>query len=410
MKDQIVHAIIDLGSGTIKFLAGSIKNSKPIVYKLFSKRTSAQGFKDGKIINPKEVAKNIQESLKEVRKSLKLKTIESVSLSIPPEGMEVSKAVGSIRVNNQERIINSAVLTNAISAITTSIDQIEYKIIFNDPQVGYIDGQKVAIEKLKGQTGEKLEIHSLVYSIPKTVYEKYKYTLKLAGLNIAHINISPIAIINELAVDTNGTSMLVDIGHHKTYVSLFSKGRLAQSYTINWAGKHITYEIDQLMQVNNYGTVSTWKHKHAKLGEKNSTLLHVDDNGKKWTVGDLNKITARNILHIIRELQEIINQNNLADSQLDIVITGGSSNIINIDKFFSYYLKVDVRVYKPNTLGARKPEYTSMLGMLYSADRYAKQKMINDQNVYSLDISNWFKSEKSNRIFEKLKSLKIKKR
>ena len=402
MNEQKVHAVIDLGSGTIKFLAGSVQRGKPIVYKSMIKRTSSQGFKNGKIINAKEVAKNIKETLKEIKKTLKI-NIDSVSLSIGPENMKATKANGKVRVNNEKKIINNDVLKNALDAIATSVDQIEEKIIVNDPLSASVDGVVQDINKLNGLFGEELEVSSLLYSIPRATYEKYKHTLKLAGLDIFNINLSPIAIANELSVDSQGTSIILDIGHHKTYASIFSKGKLAQSHTINWAGKHITYGIDKLMSVNNYGTSTIWKHKYAKLGEKNETVLHVDSYGKKWTVGDLNKIVARNIHKITTQVVEIINQNGLEKEEIDLIITGGSANIINIDKFINHFTKRDVRVYKPTTIGARKPEFTSMLGMLYSTDRYTKQKELAYQPTKSLDISNWFKNHGDNKFINKLK-------
>ena len=409
MKNQNVHAVIDLGSGTIKLMAGSIQNKKASVYKIVVKRTSASGFKNGKIHNVEEVAENIKEAINSFNDALHV-SIKSVSLSVPPQDMELSISVGTTRINNENKVVNTSAILNAIEACNSQVDEIERKIIYTQPRKFELDGYAVSKSYLdQGAQGSELSVTSEIYTIPKVAFDKYKHTLKKAGLELTSITLSPIAISNELKVDKN-ISVLLDIGHHKTYMSIFIKGVLLESHTIEWSGKNITHEINKLFDLNSYGFASKIKHKYTQLGRRNSTVIHVDDKGKKWTITDLNQIVGRNMVKILKEAMNILEEKKYLQEKIDLILTGGSANFTNLEAFAKYHTKQMVRVYIPTVIGARKPELTSLLGSLYLTDKYIKQRQLQNLEANSLDVTNWFRQDKpKSRLFQKLKKLMKKK-
>ena len=185
----------------------------------------------------------------------------------------------------------------------------------------------------------------------KAFYKNLNKCFESAGINIAELYLAPLALADSVLTETEKRSgcALVDLGADTTTVSVYSKNILRHLAVIPLGSNNITKDIASLQMEES--DAEKMKLKYAKAYTENNDI----DNNMKYSIDSERQVETRKFIEIVEgRLEEIIANvwcqvpEDYCDKLLGgIILTGGGSNMANIEKAFQNYTHVEkIRVAK----------------------------------------------------------------
>ena len=216
----------------------------------------------------------------------------------------------------------------------------------------------------------------------KAFYKNLNLCFEAANINVAEMYLAPLALADSVLTETEKRSgcALVDLGADTTTVSVYSKNVLRHLAVIPLGGNNITKDIASLQMEEH--DAEKMKLKYASAYTDNNEI----DNNMKYSIDLDRQVECRKFVEIVEgRLEEIIANvwcqvpEELCDKLLGgIILTGGGSNMKEIEKAFSNYTHIDkIRTAKfvTQTIVSNSPEITAkdgrmntVLGLLAKGD------------------------------------------
>ena len=216
----------------------------------------------------------------------------------------------------------------------------------------------------------------------KAFYKNLNMCFEAANINVAEMYLAPLALADSVLTETEKRSgcALVDLGADTTTVSVYSKNVLRHLAVIPLGGNNITKDIASLQMEEH--DAEKMKLKYASAYTDNNEI----DNNIKYSIDLDRQVECRKFVEIVEgRLEEIIANvwcqvpEELCDKLLGgIILTGGGSNMKEIEKAFSNYTHIDkIRTAKfvTQTIVSNSPEITAkdgrmntVLGLLAKGD------------------------------------------
>ena len=216
----------------------------------------------------------------------------------------------------------------------------------------------------------------------KTFYNNLNKCFETANINIAEFYLAPLALADSVLTETERRSgcALVDLGADTTTVSVYSKNILRHLAVIPLGSNNITKDIASLQMEEN--DAEKMKLKYASAYTDNNDI----DNNMKYSIDAERQVETRKFVEIVEgRLEEIVANvwcqvpEEYCDKLLGgIILTGGGSNMKNIEKAFQNYTHIDkIRIAKfvtqtitssINEVTARDGKMNTVLGLLAKGD------------------------------------------
>ena len=185
----------------------------------------------------------------------------------------------------------------------------------------------------------------------KTFYKNLNKCFEVANINVAEMYLAPLALADSVLTETERRSgcALVDMGADTTTVSVYSKNVLRHLAVIPLGSNNITKDIASLQMEE--ADAEKMKLKYASAYTDNAEI----DNNLKYSIDQDRQIEARKFIEIVEgRLEEIIANvwcqvpEEYCDKLLGgIILTGGGSNMRDIEKAFQNYTHIDkIRIAK----------------------------------------------------------------
>lgn len=205
-------------------------------------------------------------------------------------------------------------------------------------------------------------------------YNNINECFRIAGVQIAEMFLSPIALADSVLSDTEKRSgcVLVDLGADTTTVAVYHKNILRHLVVIPLGGSNVTRDIASQHIEENVA-----EDMKKRYGSAYSEFIDTND-AVQYNAGD--DKTISNILFndiVESRMREIIEnvQNQIPKSYRDnllggLVITGGGSNMKDIEKAFTTYTdiqKVRVAKFVLQSINSHIEEVASRNAMLNTA-------------------------------------------
>ena len=192
-----------------------------------------------------------------------------------------------------------------------------------------------------------------------------------ANINIAELYLAPLALADSVLTEAEKRSgcALVDLGSDTTTVSVYSKNLLRHLAVIPLGANNITKDIASLQMEES--DAEKMKIKYASAYTDNNDI----DNNMKYSIDQDRQVEVRKFIEIVEgRLEEIIANvwcqvpEDYCDKLLGgIILTGGGSNLKNIEKAFQNYTHIDkIRIAKfvTQTITSSIPEINAHDGRL----------------------------------------------
>ena len=379
-----IYTAIDIGSDTIKFVIGEYFKNKLNILATYEQK--AKGIRKGLIVDPNLAINSIKDGIKEINNNLGI-DIKKVIVGVPSYNAKFMFVTSEIEITGDA--ITTDDVNNLIKASVYSKVEQDYELITVLPLTFLIDGEKET--KVVGKTGNKLEIKGIMISAPKKNVYSVLSVMEGAGLEVVDITVSALGDYYEVRNDNldKNIGAIINLGHETTNVSVFSRGKLMNTETIQLGGINVDKDLAYMFNINVFDAREI-KEKFASSHKRFIALNDVYE--VKNTAGEVIKLNQIEVTEIVMDrLAELLR---LAQKQIllltkqnisYIVITGGLTEIRAFKNLVYEILGKDVIIYTEDTLGARNNKYITSIGMIkYFIDkmevRGKEYSMIDEQD------------------------------
>lgn len=383
---------IELGSSKVTGIAGQKNLDGSINVLAVVKEESSSFIRKGVVYNIDKTALCISNIVKKLTNQLKT------------EITRVYVGVGGQSIRSVRNVI-----TKELPADTKVTEQMVIDLMDANNTIKYPDQEilDVAIQEYKvdaqyqtdpvGIQCTHLEGNFLNILQRNTFYKNLNKCFENAGVNVAQMYISPIALADSVLTETEKRSgcALVDIGADTTTVSVYNKNILRHLAVIPLGSHNITKDIASL-QIEE----SEAEKMKLKYGCAYTDNNEIDNNLKLPIDGDRD-VDSRKFIEIVEgRLEEIIENvwNQIPSDYYEklllggIILTGGGSNIKNIEKAFYNYTHLDkIRVAKfvnhtvkstNADINAKNGMMNTLLGLLIKGDQNCAGMEVDPTNLF----------------------------
>ena len=368
---------IELGSSKVTGIAGQKNLDGSIQILAVVKEESSAFIRKGVVYNIDKTAQCLTSIIKKLETQLKTE-IRQVYVGIGGQSIRSVRNVIGKDLPNESIVTQDMVieLMDANRNMTYPDQEIldaavqEYKV-----------GSQFQIDPV-GIQATRLEGNFLNILERKAFYKNLNKCFETADINIAEMYLAPLALADSVLTEAEKRSgcALVDLGADTTTVSVYSKNILRHLAVIPLGGNNITKDIATLQMEES--DAERMKLKYAAAYTDNNDI----DNDLKYSIDPERQIESRKFIEIVEgRLEEIIENvwyqipSEYYDKLLGgIILTGGGSNLKNIEKAFNNHTHVDkIRVAKfvtqsiisnNETIKAHDGTMNTVLGLLAKGD------------------------------------------
>ena len=324
-----ILASLDVGSSSLKLIVGEVLKNRLNV--ITSVEVISRGIKNGYIVNLESATEALKELFAKAEDILEL-PIKKVITTVPSYGAACFYTEGVTTITNADKIISNKDVTRAMQASVYNKVDDNQELISILP-TGFVLNDVDKTANPIGLKAEKLIIKAVAITIPKNNIEPVAKCLEAIGVEIIDVVIGPLGDYYEFASNqtSNDIGAIINIGRDKTEISIFNKGILTATNTLDLGGSSIDSEISFAYKIN----VKEALYLKETLGvaHKNSAdpEEYLSFDNKR---GDLIRINQLDLSDII--YTRLVEMLNLAKKQINtltkrkisyIIVTGGLSEL-----------------------------------------------------------------------------------
>ena len=357
---------IELGSSKVTGIAGQKNLDGSINVLAVVKEESSSFIRKGVVYNIDKTAQCLTSIIKKLENQLKTQ-ITQVYVGVGGQSIRsvknvVTKDLPGETIITQDMVIE---LMDANRNMTYQDQEIldaavqEYKV-----------GTQFQLDPV-GIQATHLEGHFLNILERKAFYRNLNKCFETAGINVAEMYLAPLALADSVLTEVEKRSgcALVDLGSDTTTVSVYSKNILRHLAVIPLGSNNITKDISTLQMEE--ADAERMKLKYGSAYTDNNDI----DNELKYSIDPERQVESRKFIEIVEgRLEEIIENvwyqipSEYYDKLLGgIILTGGGSNMKNIEKAFvnhTHVEKIRIAKFVSQTILTNNEEIKSRNGMM----------------------------------------------
>ncbi|MCR5644396.1 MAG: cell division protein FtsA [Prevotella sp.] len=357
---------IELGSSKMTGIAGQKNLDGSISVLAVVKEKSSSFIRKGVVYNIDKTAQCISSIVKKLEAQLK-RQITQVYVGVGGQSVRSVRNVISKDLP-ADTIVTGAMVDELVDA-NRNMNYPEQEILDVAAQEYRVDSQ-LQIDPV-GIQCTRLDGNYLNILQRKSFCKNLNMCFETAGIPIAEMLNAPLVLADAVLTEAERRSgcALVDIGADTTTVSVYSKNILRHLAVIPLGGANITKDIATL-QIEE-SEAERMKLKYASAYTDNNDI----DNNLKYSIDQDRQVESRRFIEIVEgRLQEIIENvwyqipSEYYDKLLGgIILTGGGSNMKNIEKAFTSHTHVErIRIAKfpQHTINSTNEDIKSRNGMM----------------------------------------------
>lgn len=370
---------LDIGSDTIKLAVGEFFENDFFV--LAASEVKTEGFKDGEVVNESLLVKSINKVLEKTKEKLSF-DVKKIVLNIPYENyFFVSDA--NIRIEGEDfRVTGDDIINVTLKSTKRQIPANE-ELIGALPVFFRVD--QVETDSPYGLRGKNLYLKNvLVTAVKDKVYKLIKVIEKC---NLEVVDITSTGLVDYYNFKSNkldtSNSVVINIGHNLTNLSIFSNGIYLNNEIMNTGGidiiRDIAYKYNLDLDIS-----KKLLETYALADTKNSdfkNVIKLENLNNEMVIINQYEISAV----VNKRLEEMLNNikntiNHLTKKEISyIIITGGVTEVEDFRILLNRVFGNVAKIGHINELGSRNNKYSVSLGMI----KYFNEKLKLRHKEYS---------------------------
>ena len=391
MPKEFIVAI-ELGSSKMTGIAGKKNLDGSIQVLAYAKEDASTCIRKGVVYNIDKTAQCLTLIISKLEKQLKT-AITKVYVGVGGQSIRSVRNIISKDLPAETRITQDMVIE--LMDANRNMKYSDLEILDAAVQEYKVDTQ-LQIDPVGIQCSH-IEGNFLNILQRKTFYKNLNKCFDTANIDVAEMFLAPLALADSVLTETERRSgcALVDIGSDTTTVSVFYKNIMRHLAVIPLGSANITKDIASLQMEES--DAEKMKLKYASAYTENNEI----DNNMKYSIDQDRQVETRKFIEIVEgRLEEIIANawrqvpEEYCDKLLGgIILTGGGSNMKNIEKAFQNYTHIEkIRVAKFVTqaitsnvsdITAHDGRVNTVLGLLAKGDINCAGSEVDPNDLFS---------------------------
>jgi len=334
----------------------------------------------------KGVVVNIESTVAAIKKAVKIAEdiagcdLESVYVGIAGNHIKGFNSPGILAINNRE--IKQADVQEVITAAQTVKISENQRVIHVLPQEYMVDDH-TGIQNPLGMTGVRLVTNVHIVTADIGAVHNLVTCCNKAGLEVADLVLESIAssksVLTQDEMDLG--TVLVDIGGGTTDIAVFYEGTIRHTCELGLGGHNLTNDLSVGLRT----PLADAERLKEDYGSALSSVIKPNHVVDVPSVGDREprRVTQKVLVDIIEarmiEILEMVNRELVASGQKNrinagVVLTGGTSLLVNLVDLAEQIFDLPVRVGYPSGIGGMAddvytPRCTTAVGLvMYGRD------------------------------------------
>tara|TARA_B110000263_G_scaffold49379_1_gene41237 strand:+ start:79 stop:1335 length:1257 start_codon:yes stop_codon:yes gene_type:complete len=403
MKNKKIITGIDVGTTKIAVIIAEIGNESINI--LGFGESKSDGLRRGIVVDINKTSDAIEEAVTKAEEQAELE-IDSAFIGITGEHVKGINCSGTITISNNEYMnpAGEKITKEDIKKVLESAEAInlpaQRKILHTLSREFKVDDSPNIINP-EGLSGHRLEANVHIVTIARNIETDLKTCLGRVGIEFNGLILEPLASASSV-LDNHEKQLgvaLIDIGGGTTDIIIYNNKSVMHTAAIPLGGKSLTKDIALGLTITlDQAEKLKCKHGLAKesLSSDENDIIIVGTNGRNDS-----KISQRKLSAIIearmKEIfvltkSEIRRVENECHLNFGVVITGGGSNLKNIEDLAMEVFELDVQKGIPNSINGiddiiNNPRYATTVGLIkYIAENKDLRIKKDDDDLDLLDI------------------------
>lgn len=349
MAKEFIVAI-ELGSSKMTGIAGKKNPDGSISVLAVASEDSTSCIRKGYVYNIDKTAQCLTNIVGKLKTTLKTE-IEQVFVAIGGQSIH-----GVRNVINKELPADAIVtqdMVNELMDINRSMTYPDYMILDAAPQEYKVDTQ-LQVDPV-GIQARHVEAHFVNILWRKILANRLKKSFDAAGIRVAETYTSAIVLADSVLTESEKRAgcLLVDLGADTTTVAVYHRDILRHLAVIPLGGNNITKDIASLPTEESVAEQMKLKYASAYTAAENidQTLTYPIDHDRSVESAKFVQIVEARVAEIIENVWRQVPNELMPNLLGGIVLTGGGSNMPNIERAFTEHTGVQkIRTAKFSTL------------------------------------------------------------
>lgn len=402
MENETKHtAVLEITSSSLKYAVGYSLNNAPYILS-YSKMAINDCIEDGKIVNLGKLCDSIKKITDIDDEEIKLKADNtSIDLVVPPLGLNVYHIVKSTSTLKGE--VSPYDINNIINLMRMEKVPVGNTIVDIQLEAFKCDDGVIVKEAPIGTQTLMITGIAKIFTLPTAIYETYLKGPQTLGLQVRKTIVSSRCSSKLISSQTNypDTYFYVDLGGQITTITTINKGSPIGSLPVYMGGDNLTRHIAETFNIP-LDAAEKIKSRYGydtREGDYKAPILRgVREDGTAVEIqhSELNQVISSFFVSYVGYIEnaiETLTNNHLkalklgedkreAFDKLPLIISGGTSSLEGLDMLLEkLYQKRRVIKFVPETLGARDPEATNILGCIVLGGEYLGNNQNQIQSV-----------------------------
>ena len=353
--------------------------------------TPSLGMRKGVVVNIESTVASIKKSVK-VAEDIAGCDLESVYVGIAGNHIKGFNSPGILAINNRE--IKQADVQEVITAAQTVKISENQRVIHVLPQEYMVDDH-TGIQNPLGMTGVRLVTNVHIVTADIGAVHNLVTCCNKAGLEVADLVLESIAsakaVLSQDEMDLG--VVLVDIGGGTTDIAVFYEGTIRHTCELGLGGHNLTNDLSVGLRT----PLAEAERLKEDYGSALSSVIKPNHVVDVPSVGDREprRVTQKVLVDIIEarmvEILEMVNRELTVSGQKNrinagVVLTGGTSLLVNLVDLAEQIFDLPVRVGYPSGIGGRvedvyTPRCTTGVGLVLYGRDHQMRAMDNDTGM-----------------------------
>ncbi|MFC3900488.1 cell division protein FtsA [Aliicoccus persicus] len=369
--DKHYYVALDIGSSSVKAVVGEKFHEGVNI--IGTGQTYTDGVIKGNISNFEAVRSAITDTVKKAKISSDV-DLDEVFLKIPTTDSLLVFEENQLNFNGEPTEINGTHIEDLLENIREKINDPDHEVVNVFPIYFKVDNlhevvdpkEMIATESLSIHAGAVLKNRSQLINIVKCVEDAGLEVLELFSdaTNFEHI-------LSESEIELG--SVIIDVGHEITQYAYYERGSLRALGAVPYGGMAITSDLSEAFNTN-YEQAERLKHQYGHAfydhaNDEDIIKIPQRDNSEdlEVTAKDLADIIELRLEETLTEVFKALEANKINRVSGGFVLTGGTVNLSGVKELVQDLVAEKVRIHIPNQMGARKPEFSSVISTISSA-------------------------------------------